>query len=391
MKILVSAWRHWTAARRFRSLLLNAPKAGHEVWGLATNWIADQDLTIATFNELGVEAFGGRNWKKTVEALDPDVVFAEYRICVVEKGLLDWVNEQGKVALMNNHVAYLPFDSAHDYPDLGWIHIYYMVDNHQKAVKATTRPLDGIVMGMGGRFSWAKDHVFVLGSSDLDFITEKVDVAEVRNRLGVKAGQPLIGVFPSTAAASDRGEILNLVAECQNAGMQVVVHLQPIERRLQNSQAKWDGFYIYDRKLIAAHFWPEIQAMGARFIADYAPGRTCGVEFHRCQSFELIRAADCLIGVFDIFFEAYALGKGYSFIAWTGDRRIDTPGHEGLIDRDFELQDNFTKVSSILERGNDLKQHPAFVEYWFFKLDGLWWKRALDLAERLVGGIHGGT
>jgi len=375
--------------------LLNAPKAGHEIWGLATNWLADQDLTIATFNELGVEAFPGNNWKRRVAQLDPDVVFAEYRLCNLEKAVLDWVNEQGKVGLMNNHVAYFVEDQAHDYPDLTWTHIYYLVGNQEKAVAATTRPKDGMVAGMGGRFSWPEDHVFVLGASDLDFITEKVDIGEVRNRLGIKPGQALIGLFPTTAELSERGEIITLVEKCQEAGWQVVIHPHPITRRVQNSKVRavskdspaalnWDGFYVYDRKRIAAQFWPKIQAMGARFIADYAPGTIYGVEFHRCQSFELMQAADCLIGVFHPFFEAYALGKGYTLLGSQVAHWIVQPGYKEVLDADFELQDEFTKVSTVLERGNDLEQDPAFVEKWFYKLDGLWSKRALDLAERLV-------
>jgi len=362
--------------------LLNAPKAGHEIFGLATDWVADQDLTIATFNELGVQAFPKENWRGTVERLNPDVIFAEYRLCGVEKEVLDWANDHNKIGLMNNHQPYI-VSSGHDYPDLGWTRIYYLVSSKQKAIEATTRPENGNIGELTGRFPWPQERVFVLGASDLDFLTEAVETADVRNRLGVGAEQPLIGLFAGTAEYCDPDEIITLVEKCQDAGWQVIIHNHPLQRRVQSSEAR-DGFYVYDRKFVASQFWPKIQAMGARFIASYAPGRICGVEFHRCQSFELIRAADCVMGSYDVFFEAYALKKGYVLLSSEATYLVDKPPHKDFYDPGFELQDNFTKVQSVLERGNDIEQDPAFVEGWFHKLDGRWWKRALGVGEQLV-------
>lgn len=389
MKILVCAWRHWTAGRRFRSLLLNAPKMGHEIFGLATDKVADQGLTIATFNELGAEAFPKGNWRRQLGLLNPDVIFAEYPLHTLEKDVIDWANKQGKPVLYNNHQPYIVH--AHDFPDPAWTHVYYLVSSQQKAIEATTAPREN------NRPPWSEGHCFVLGASDLDFVTEEVDITEVRERLGVEAGQPLVGLLPTTPEFSDLDELSGLVAKCQGAGWQVIIHPHPLERRVQNSEGAptsgplassdlvWDGFYVYGHKGLTAQFWSHIQGMGARFIADYVPGRICGVEFHRCESFELILAADVLIGCCDPFFEAYALSKRYTLLGSILSWAMKKPAHKEILDPDFESQDNFTKVSQILGWGNDLEQDPVFVEKWFFKLDGLWWKRALALAEQLVG------
>lgn len=378
MKILVCTMRHWTAGRRFRSLLLNAPKLGHEMFGLASDWYADQDLTIAAFNELGAQAFPKQGWQATIERLNPDVVFGEHLFPTdVERRVQDWVNSQNKIGLIINHDPHI-IQSTHRAPKPEWTRTYLSVTSQQQAHARAT-----CYTGERAIQNWPQERIFVLGSPDLDFVTESVDVAEVRDRLGLSPNQPLIGLFPTLAHAADREELTTLVGRCQGAGWQVVIHLHPVGRRLQNSKPP-HGFWVYDRGFVAADFWPKIQAMGARFIADYAPGRVCGVEFHRCQSFELLRAADCLIGTWDPFFEAYALKRGYTLLESIAAHCLKYPSHKDVFDHEFELQGNFSKISQILERGNDSEQDPGFVEKWLFKLDGLWWKRALDLAEQLV-------
>lgn len=382
MKILVCAYRHWTAGRRFRSLLLNAAKAGHEIIGLAIDWEADQDLTIAAFNEFGVEAFRKEQSRKALEEFNPDVVFGEFLLSGLERNVQDWVNNHGKVGLINSHNTCL-VAPTHFAPKPEWSRTYFLATSEQQARTRAT-----CYVGEQAIQNWPRERIFVIGASDLDFVTESVDTAEVRDRLGVKPSQPLIGLFPHPVEqepynSCDFEEITTLVGKCQDAGWQVIIHSHPIQRRIQNTEAR-NGFYVYDSKFVGADFWPKIQAMGARFIADYAPGRTCGVEFHRCQSFELIRAADCLIGCFDPFFEAYALKKGYILLTSEAPDLLDHPAYKDVYDAEFELQDNFTKVSKVLERDNDLEQDPAYVERWFFKLDGLYWRRALDIAEQLV-------
>lgn len=382
MKILVCAYRHWTAGRRFRSLLLNGPKAGHEIIGLAIDWEADQAMTIATFNEFGIEAFPKEQSRKAIEGFNPDVVFGEFLLSGLERKAQDWVNKHGKIGLINNHNPYLVVYS-HYAPKPEWSRTYFLATSEQQAMAAMTN-----YSGEEAIRNWPESRLFVIGASDLDFVTERVDTAEVRERLGVEVGQPLIGLFPTCVEQEalnslDFDEISTLVGKCQDAGWQVIIHPHPLQRRIQNTEGR-NGFYVYDRKFIGAGFWPKIQAMGARFIADYAPGRTCGVEFPRCQSFELIQAADCLIGSYDPFFEAYALKKSYVHLTSEAPRVVEKAGYKEVLDREFQLQDNFTKVSSIVERGNDLEQDPAFVERWFWRLDGLWWKRALDIAEELL-------
>jgi len=99
-------------------------------------------------------------------------------------------------------------------------------------------------------------------------------------------------------------------------------------------------------------------------------------------------AADCIItwASVDVICEAYALGKGCC--ASSSDPRVAFGAAGELVDFGFLEQNVQDQVQQTLQRGsNNIVQDPALVEKYYYKLDGLWWQRALNLAHKLTGAV----
>jgi len=95
-----------------------------------------------------------------------------------------------------------------------------------------------------------------------------------------------------------------------------------------------------------------------------------------------MKTADCLLSDNgDVFLEAYALGKSCHKLKKMKSRALPLDLLD-LFPDELSLEQ---KILHILEKdSNDIEQDPILVEKWFWKLDGLWWQRALNLVEKLI-------
>lgn len=364
MKIIIIAYRHWQIGRRYRSLALNAKRLGHQVWGFSGAMHGDDDLAIAAFNELGIEAYHGDRLKNMIDQINPDLVCGEryHPRWPVENLGQDWVNKHNKVGFLLNHTV---IGIYHGGPNPG-SRTHLLVTNKEQA-RVKTPPEDP---------GWPVNEVHIMGEPGFDWVTEKFNVAEIRARLNVQPSQPLIGLFVSrhSFALPIYAQFLD---EAKRRNWKVALHPHPMIRRSQNNKTD-AGFLQPSENLPALR---KTQETGALIVADYAPGQILDIRFERCAGFELHAAADCLFAdMHDPIWEAYAIKKGCHYF------RDEVPAlTTDIVDASYEKQHSIIeKVLHTLDVGsNSIEQDPEIVAKWLYKTDGLWWQRALSLAERL--------
>jgi len=175
MKIVIIAWRHWVAGRRYRSLALNAKRLGHEVVGFASFHLSDTEITIPAFQELGVSAYPKDEFHSRIDAINPDVIFGAWNHPTVELEMWaqEWAIKHNRVRIFINHHLFQPIVFSDYQPE--WASAHYLVTN-QMQVNAALKA------------NWPANRVHLLGCPDLDFITEEIDTAAVRERLGCAPG-----------------------------------------------------------------------------------------------------------------------------------------------------------------------------------------------------------
>lgn len=370
MKIIVIAYRHWSVGREYRSLILNAKRLGHQVWGFAETHHRDAPFTLTAFKELGVEAYPGEELEKQIGMINPDLICGTR--CLphfkIEQLGQKWVNTHKKVGFLLNHYVILPSSFE--------IGLYLGPQSHLLCTNEMQRQAcTGI---------WPLEQVHVLGAPGFDFINEDLNVEVIRNKLGAKPQQPLIGLFISMRSSKPPlATLVGIMQEANKQGWKVVIHPHPMTRKLQSSDSK-TGFF--NRPDVAKAFL-QLQDLGATFVMGYAPGVVMRVKFQQCHGFELVAAADCLISSsFDTMWEAYVLKKPCSFFG--GSPSLSPIAKRRLAFLDWEFEDRFKtssdKIKATLDQGARRLEHdPEIVSRWLYKLDGLWWQRALGLAERL--------
>jgi len=346
---------------------------GHDVWGFSGVIHGDDDLTIAAFKELGIEAYHGNKLEGMIDKLNPDLVCGEryHPRWPVENLGQDWVNSHNRIGFLLQHTVICRYIQGNNPGP----RTHLLVSNESQ-YESRTPPFDD---------RWPKDKVHVLGPPGFGFVTEKVDMADVRSRLGVKNGQPLVAIFfemtpgrPGDCPTHD--ELRNLVNAAQRKGYKVALHAHPMDRRHANSDNISGFFNQSDVAQIAK--W--LHSKGVTICVDYAPGTIMDVPFERFPAWELMRSADCVMtSSHDVVWEAYALGKSVHTIHHGG---LATFVLDDIIDREYETStDSITKMVSAIERGsNDVEQDPVLIEKFIHKNDGLWWQRALNLAESLI-------
>lgn len=366
MRIVVIAWQHWAAGRRYKSLMRNAVRLGHSVTGFTSKHHSAEELTIAAFKEqAGVVAYREDQFLSKIDSINPDVIFGLWnaRAVQLEAMAADWAASHHTLEFFLNHCCFQHIASFGFHPE--WTYSHFLVSNQGQWAKAVDR------------VGWPANRVHIVGNPDLDFITEEIDIEAVRTKLGCAPDQKLIGIFPTNQPTPEFTKaVTDIFALAREYNWKVVLHLHPRERRRQNYHNFTDAFYFGDGR---RGYWKQLQDAGALCTVSYCPGNIAGLELLKCESFELMRAADCLISISgDVPFEAYALGKA-CFLAFH-------PSPNPLARKDPSLL-NLTLTEKIfwaLEHGNDIEQDPELIEKYFYKLDGRTWERILNLAERLI-------
>lgn len=383
MKIVLISYRHWTAGREFRSLILNAKRLGHQLWGFAEIQHGDAPLTIAAYRELGIEGYPGDELQSRIDEIDPDLVFGgrSRPWFIIERLGQDWANEHNKIGLILNHIPVLPSCGCQGGPYPG-SRSHLICSNESQAEDCASPNCES---HWPEPSIWSKEQIHILGPAGFDVAFEQMDASAIRARLDTKPDQPLIGLFTDLRdRRPSRGAMIRIAQEAKQRDWKLVIHPWPMARRLQHSDSKVGFFNRPD----VAETLLKLQDLGAIIVADYAPGTVMGVKFRQCKGFELETVADCLLSTsFDVFFEAYAIKKRcHSFWAELSPDFIGFT-HE-IIDLGFEtgFDNDVDKIVAVLERDRDLEyiEHdPKIIKKWFHKLDGLWWQRALNLATKL--------
>jgi hypothetical protein len=362
MNIVVLAWRHWSAGRRFRSLLLNAPKAGHTVYGIAGTHLGDMQMSLDILKGYsGVTAFPQG---QPVEPLHPDVIFGEYyfKNVALEYPVIDWANSKGIPSIIIDHNEYCP---VHCISRPGhWKHPRFVTANEMQRQLVTSQQEGG----------WPSEQCVVLGSPNADTYLEPVDVAAVKNRLGI-GGQPVIGLF--IGHDSYPTQLLNHTSKWW-----VGIHAHPQERRQSNTNSAW-GFYYTE----GPQFHANAKSKGAHFLVDYLPGTICNVPMELCTSYELLSIADVVLtSSVDIIAQGYLLGKKVHTLAYPLGPPADWLHNviADLVDADYESETpDLNKILQGLQTPQSFQPDPTIQQKWVTYCDRNWWARALELAEEL--------
>lgn len=377
MKILVVAWRAWSAVSRHRSLMVNAQREGHKVMCIVSDHLRDSDLTMAALKEIKVR--GARGDKATLDQImaefNADAVFGEYYWSVAEE---DWVQQW---ALNNNRPHFLL--DHHQY------HGFHQVFPSERWRKSQLLAVNASSAKAARKTGW---RAHVVGQPDLDVIDRNIDIGKVKSRLRCKDGQPLVALFlehisgtgspPGRPLEPERTNVSMFMKLARERGWRVVVHCHAQERKTVA--------HLYHPQREA--YLKELQDKGITFVAGWAPGTIgSGVKFERCTWHELILAADAVTGTtMTPIFMAYACGKTY-FLWYGEDRYGALPTSRGrVIFRRMRTHPNYSPVgggfSNIIaatEAGATIIEHEqSHVKRWFYKLDGNCWKRMLKLAAK---------
>jgi len=340
--------------------MVNAQRLGHTVHGIASIHMDRQDLTMAAFEEIGVLATGGGRPEKHTKAIldnfQPDAVFGEqYWNCPEEVHAKKWARKNGA-----QHFA---LDHGKNYhSDHGPV-----IEHHRSLGPETTLLVaTETARDMLRDKSWAT--IELVGQPQYDSVRDDWDIGPIRDRLGVRKGQKLIALSLTHGEGGEawRGEgqyLLPLLDLAQQRGWKVVCSPHPTERRAVN-ELEWPKRASYLRSL---------QDQGVLFVSDFVPGIAAGVVFEQCSLLELLAACDGVLGSSETLgHPAYAVGKEYfcfSDIQWgpSPNVRVVKPGFSEFIDA--------------VERGSPWEQDEETTRRNFYKLDGMVWKRILDLVK----------
>lgn len=338
MKIAIVGWRPWTVTQRYRSLIVNAKRLGHQVFGVVTEHYGDGPTTMSLFKDLGVPA--AMLSLATLDRFDPDVVLGE---CFWGQGItaVRWAQSRGKEYFALDHSKVIGGGEFAPTSPKPQRQIVFLAANEVNANILTQR---------------YGTPAFAVGFPNFD-VDYQVDVDEVRTNLGV-TNQPMIALFlaaihTKTVRIEDEEKrlfpFLALVAE---KGWKVFVHLQP-EEQLKK-------YRLMDNGCPRHKFLTALQDRGAVLVSDI-PGNFNGLIFQSCGPMALTRSADLVGGTYhdrgSAVFGAYAASKKYF--------RITDANYQDII-------------KAIEEKNGSIVQDPDYVRRWFHKLDGQCWRRILD-------------
>jgi len=370
MKIAVVAWRYWSAAHRYRALMENALKAGHEVCCIASNHLQDSDMTMQLLGKLGITGIRGteKAISQKLNEFNADAVFGEYRWNLLEETIAHaWATQTNKPSFILDHSQY--YAQAVQAPVPQW-------------ARSTLLTVNGMASQQAKKKGWKK--AIAVGQPEFDLIQD-YDIPTIRQRLRCKEGQPLVALFLEhvSGTGSPRGrdfkqEKRNMtifVKLAAKRGWRVCVHCHGQERTAQG--------HIYHQGRVS--FLKQLQSLGATFVTGFLPGNAEGVVFEQCHPYELIAAADAVTGShLDTVMTCYTLGKKY-FVFYNIDTygarqdgqyrayRSEIPAFS-TVGKDFSLL-----IGAVEEDKGKCEHDDAVTKKWFYALDGNCWRRMLSL------------
>ena len=168
MRILVVAWRAWSAACRYKALMVNAKEQGHEVLCVVSSHLHDSDLTMIALQEIGVDGVRGNAdiIMDKMKEFNADAVFGEYYWTVAEEEWAQaWAIGNSRPHFLLDHSQYTDV-YVHPPPDR-WNDSHLLAVNLHATKTARAK-------------GWLQVHV--VGQPDLDLINQRQDTGEVRAR-----------------------------------------------------------------------------------------------------------------------------------------------------------------------------------------------------------------
>jgi len=376
MKLAIVGWRPWSITQRYKSLIVNAKKLGHQILGIATEHFKDGPMNASLFRDLGVRYIAGGGdglhimgqgavWRE-LDKFNPDAIFGECFWCTTEeKAARDWaIRKTGRYFVLD-HTKILPLKIA-DFTKEPRKHfkrglIVLTVNEINAEEKSRKYGIQTVPIGFP--------------NFDLDY---EIDIKEVKVGLEV-TDQPTIALFLMSignqggALKKERERLFPLLTLAEEKGWRVFIHLHADE------QGKKYG--LMNKGCPRHKFLMSLQDRGAVFVSSI-PGDFNGLIFNSCGPMALTRIADIVGGTYGVTaFQAYVAAKKYFWI---------DAGHypfnwEELLNRHPNLvkvdPDYGNIVETIEEEAGSFEQHPAYVKRWFYKLDGKCWMRMLALAE----------
>jgi len=350
MKLAIVGWRPWTVAQRYKSLIVNAKRLGHQVVGIALEHFGDRSMTTSLFRDLGVPV-------GSLNQFRPDAVFGECFWNAEENAARVWARRARK--------QYLALDHSKEFlPNLACY-------NNNKPPNVTLAVSEINAQHLNKTFGI---QAIPVGHPNFD-VDHKIDAAKVREELGVD-GQPMMilflgSIYQGSAFEYERERLFSLLALAQEKDWKIFMHLHPEEQGRKSRHL--------DRGCPRHSFLKELQDRGAMF-ASYRPGNYNDIMFNPCGPMALMRCADLVGGTYvgtGPIFQAYAAAKKYF---WIG------PGNQPYSGGSLDRHPNLVKVTpdyrSIIEAiegdTGSFERCPAYVKRWFYKLDGKCWRRILD-------------
>jgi len=356
MKLFICGWRPWSVVGRYNSLITNAQELGHEVYGAASPHLGVEEMTRQCFRDLGVEPLPGgqQHTFDNLCEIKPDAVFGEqYWHCPEEIAAREWCGKFG--------VPHLVLDHNKNYVATRGP----VLEHHKRILNGATTLLTATKQATEVLRGQTKAKLALVGEPQYDLVDPGLDREAVRRKLGVENDY----LLALTMTFGERGEpgkgeaehLLPLLEVADREGWTVVCSPHPTERTALD-KLKFPKRGPYLRSL---------QDQGVSFVSDFPAGEADGVRFEQCSLYDLMGAADGVVGSSETaVFPAYASGKNYftlgeAFYTWwtMPNQRWLGGGYRNLI-REMWCRSTAER-DAVTER-----------EY-FYKLDGRCWERIL--------------
>lgn len=352
MKLAIVGWRPWSVVQRYKSLIVNAKKLGHQVVGVALEHYGDRSMTASLFQDLGVPV-------GSLDQFRPDAVFGECFWNAEENAARVWARRAGKKYFVLDHSKMVE-------PTLA-------VYNNQRPPNITLAVNEKNADLLNRKF---RVQAVPVGHPNFD-IEYEIDVTKVREGLGAN-NRPMIALFLKTVYQGpeleyERERLFSFLALAQERDWKVFMHLHAEEQGRK--------FRFLDRGQPRHAFLKELQDRGAIFVSCF-PGNYNDIIFKSCGPMALMRSVNLVGGTYESenpMFQAYVASKKYFWMGSGGKFQREYPNFV-RVGSDYE-----SVIEAIEEGMGFFEQHPAYVKRWFYKLDGKCWMRILAVAKASRG------
>lgn len=351
MKLAIVGWRPWTVVQRYKSLMVNAQRLGHQVFGLALDHFGDGPTTASLFRSLRVPVAEGHRdvlWQ-ALERFRPNAVFGE---CFwgQESMAVDWARNRNQAYFALDHNKLDPVMEK-TYGGRPSSMIKFLAANETNAASLTR------LFG-----TWAVP--VGLPNLDVEYI---VNIDKVRRDLGV-SDQPMVAVFLSYATIWDEVEnrLYPLLELAAKRGWKIFMHIGAEEQHRK--------FKYLDRGHPRRALLKDLQDRGAVFVSCFS-GNYNDVIFKPCGPMALVRCADLVCGTYELAFQAYAAGKKFFWVGAGEPVRV----YPNLVKVGADFQELTEAIDGGIEFTRQV-QDDTYVRGVFYKLDGRCWQRILAAA-----------